>query len=125
MSEKRYTEDHEWVMVSGDEATVGISDHAQEQLGDIVFVELPAVGKTLAKGKEAAVVESVKAASEIYAPADGEVLAVNEALNDEPAKVNSDPEGDGWFFKIKLSDPSQVAALMDAAAYKAFVDGQG
>jgi glycine cleavage system H protein len=125
MSEKRYTEDHEWVMVSGDEAVVGISDHAQEQLGDIVFVELPAIGKALEKGKEAAVVESVKAASEIYAPADGEVLAVNEALTDEPAKVNSDPEGDGWFFKMKLSDPSQVAALMDAAAYKAFVDGQG
>jgi glycine cleavage system H protein len=125
MSEKRYTEDHEWVMVSGDEATVGISDHAQQQLGDIVFVELPEVGKTLAKGKEAAVVESVKAASEIYAPADGEVLAVNEALNDEPGKVNSDPEGGGWFFKMKLSDPSQVEKLMDAAAYKAFADGQG
>jgi glycine cleavage system H protein len=125
MSEKRYTEDHEWVMVSGDEAVVGISDHAQEQLGDIVFVELPAIGKALEKGKEAAVVESVKAASEIYAPADGEVLAVNEALTDEPAKVNSDPEGGGWFFKMKLSDPSQVAALMDATAYKAFVDGQG
>ena len=125
MSEKRYTEDHEWVMVSGDEAVVGISDHAQEQLGDIVFVELPAIGKALEKGKEVAVVESVKAASEIYAPADGEVLAVNEALTDEPAKVNSDPEGDGWFFKMKLSDPSQLAQLMDAAAYKAFVDGQG
>jgi len=124
MSEKRYTEDHEWVMVSGGEATVGISDHAQQQLGDIVFVELPEVGKKLAKGKEAAVVESVKAASEIYAPADGEVLAVNEALNDEPGKVNSDPEGGGWFFKMKLSDPSQVEKLMDAAAYKAFADGQ-
>jgi len=123
MSEKRYTEDHEWVMVSGDEATVGISNHAQEQLGDIVFIELPEIGKALAKGKEAAVVESVKAASEIYAPADGEVTAVNEALTDEPGKVNSDPEGDGWFFKMKLSDPSQVAKLMDAAAYKAFADG--
>jgi len=123
MSEKRYTEDHEWVMVSGDEATVGISDHAQEQLGDIVFIELPEVGKALTKGKEAAVVESVKAASEIYAPADGEVTAVNEALNDEPAKVNSDAEGSGWFFKMKLSDPSQVAALMDEAAYKDFIGG--
>jgi glycine cleavage system H protein len=123
MSEKRYTEDHEWVMVSGGEATVGISNHAQEQLGDIVFVELPAIGKALAKGKEAAVVESVKAASEIYAPADGEVLAVNEVLNDEPGKVNSDPEGDGWFFRMKLSDPAQVAELMDEAAYKAFVAG--
>lgn len=123
MSEKRYTEDHEWVMVSGDEATVGISHHAQEQLGDIVFVELPAIGKRLDKGKDAAVVESVKAASEIYAPADGEVTAVNEALNNEPGMVNSDPEGDGWFFKMKLRNPAQVAELMDAAAYKAFIGG--
>lgn len=123
MSDKRYTEDHEWVMVSGAEATVGISNHAQEQLGDIVFVELPAVGKRLDKGKEAAVVESVKAASEIYAPADGEVLAVNEALNDEPGMVNSDPEGGGWFFKMKLSDPAQLAPLMDEAAYQAFIAG--
>jgi glycine cleavage system H protein len=123
MSEKRYTEEHEWVMVSGGEATVGISNHAQEQLGDIVFVELPAVGKRLDKGKDAAVVESVKAASEIYAPADGEVTAVNEALNDEPGMVNGDPEGKGWFFKMKLSDPAQVADLMDAAAYKAFIGG--
>ncbi|GAB4374462.1 MAG: glycine cleavage system protein GcvH [Kiloniellaceae bacterium] len=123
MSEKRYTEDHEWVAVSGDEATVGISNHAQEQLGDIVFVELPEIGKALAKGKEAAVVESVKAASEIYAPLDGEVTAVNEALNDEPGKVNSDPEGDGWFFKMKLKDAAQLDGLMDAAAYKAFVEG--
>ncbi|MGF1593203.1 MAG: glycine cleavage system protein GcvH [Kiloniellaceae bacterium] len=123
MSEKRYTEDHEWVQVDGDEATVGISHHAQEQLGDIVFVELPEVGKALTKGKEAAVVESVKAASEIYAPADGEVVAVNEALNDEPGKVNGDPEGGGWFFRMKLGNPSQVADLMDEAAYKAFIEG--
>lgn len=123
MSEKRYTEDHEWVMVSGDEATVGISHHAQEQLGDIVFVELPAIGKQLEKGKDAAVVESVKAASEIYAPADGEVTAVNEALNNEPGMVNSDPEGSGWFFKMKLTKPEQIAELMDAAAYKAFIGG--
>jgi len=121
MSDKRYSEDHEWVQIDGDTAVVGISNHAQEQLGDIVFVELPDVGKTLVKGKEAAVVESVKAASEIYAPADGEVLEVNEALNDEPAKVNSAPEGDGWFFKMKLSDPAQLASLMDEAAYKAFI----
>jgi glycine cleavage system H protein len=121
MSEKRYTEDHEWVRVDGDVAVVGISDHAQEQLGDIVFVELPETGKTLEKGKEAAVVESVKAASEVYAPADGEVLEVNEALNDDPAKVNSDAEGEGWFFKMKLSDAGQIARLMDEAAYKAFV----
>lgn len=121
MSAKRYTEDHEWLDVDGDTATVGISDHAQEQLGDIVFVELPEVGKTLEKGKEAAVVESVKAASEIYAPADGEVLEVNEALNDDPGKVNSTAEGDGWFFKMKLSDPAQVESLMDEAAYKSFI----
>lgn len=121
MSEKRYSEDHEWVQIDGDVAVVGISNHAQEQLGDIVFVELPDVGKTLEKGKDAAVVESVKAASEIYSPADGEVVEVNEALNDEPAKVNSAPEGDGWFFKMKLSDPSQLDSLMDEAAYKAFV----
>ena len=121
MSEKRYTEDHEWVQIDGDTAVVGISNHAQEQLGDIVFIELPEVGKTLEKGKDAAVVKSVKAASEIYAPADGEVLEVNEALNDEPGKVNSAAEGDGWFFKMKLSDPSQVAALMDEAAYKSFI----
>ncbi len=124
MSDKRYTEDHEWLKIDGEEAVVGISDHAQEQLGDIVFIELPDSGKTLEKGSEAAVVESVKAASEIYAPADGEVLAVNEALNDEPGKVNSDAEGEGWFFKMKLSNPSQVANLMDEAAYKAFVEGQ-
>lgn len=123
MSEKRYTEDHEWVSIAGDEATVGISNHAQEQLGDIVFVELPQVGKRIDKGKEAAVVESVKAASEIYAPADGEVTAVNEALTDEPGMVNSDPEGGGWFFKMKLSNPDQLADLMDEAAYKAFTAG--
>lgn len=121
MADKRYTEDHEWITVEGDVATVGISNHAQEQLGDIVFIELPETGKALGKGKEAAVVESVKAASEIYAPADGEVVEVNESLNDEPGKVNSDPEGEGWFFKMKLSDASQVADLMDAAAYKDFV----
>src|SRR3546814_5965123 len=95
-------------MVAGDEATIGISNHAQEQLGDIVFIELPAVGKRLEKGKEAAVVESVKAASEVYAPADGEVTAVNEALADEPGMVNGDAEGNGWFFKMKLSNPGQV-----------------
>ena len=125
MSERRYTEDHEWLTIEGDVAVVGISNHAQEQLGDIVFVELPEVGKVLEKGKDAAVVESVKAASEIYAPADGEVLEVNEALNDEPGKVNSDPEGDGWFFKMKLADAGQVADLMDDAAYKSFAEGQG
>ena len=124
MSERRYTEDHEWLSVEGDTAVIGISDHAQEQLGDIVFVELPEVGKQLEKGGEAAVVESVKAASEIYAPADGEVIEVNEALGDEPAKVNSDAEGEGWFFKMKLSDPGQLAELMDEAAYKSFVEAE-
>ncbi len=125
MSNRRYTEDHEWLSVEGDVATVGISNHAQEQLGDIVFVELPEIGKTLAKGGEAAVVESVKAASEIYAPADGEVVEVNEALNDEPGKVNSEPESGGWFFKMKLADAGQLADLMDEAAYGSFVEGQG
>ncbi|WP_420345220.1 glycine cleavage system protein GcvH [Pelagibius sp.] len=125
MSQRRYTEDHEWLSVEGDVATVGISNHAQEQLGDIVFVELPEIGKSLEKGSEAAVVESVKAASEIYAPADGEVVEVNEALNDEPGKVNSEPESGGWFFKMKLSDAGQLADLMDEAAYGAFVEGQG
>ena len=124
MSERRYTEDHEWLSVEGDVALIGISNHAQEQLGDIVFVELPEVGKQLEKGGEAAVVESVKAASEIYAPADGEVIEVNEALGDEPAKVNSDAEGEGWFFKMKLSDAGQLADLMDEAAYKSFVEAQ-
>jgi len=125
MSNHRYTEDHEWLSVEGDVATVGISNHAQEQLGDIVFVELPEIGKALTKGSEAAVVESVKAAREIYAPADGEVVEVNEALNDEPGKVNSEPESGGWFFKMKLADAGQLADLMDEAAYGAFVEGQG
>lgn len=120
MSDVKFTEDHEWIKIEGDVGTVGITNHAQEQLGDIVFVDLPAVGKALAKGKEAAVVESVKAASEIYSPVDGEVIEVNEALADEPAKVNADAEGDGWFFKVKLADPSQLDGLMDADAYKDF-----
>jgi glycine cleavage system H protein len=119
MSETRYTEDHEWIRLDGDTATVGITNHAQEQLGDIVFVELPEVGKALGKGDEAGVVESVKAASEVYAPVSGEVVEVNEALGDEPATVNSDPTGQGWFFKIKLSDRSEFDGLMDEAAYRA------
>ena len=118
MSETRYTEDHEWIRLDGDTATVGITHHAQEQLGDIVFVELPETGQSLSKGDEAGVVESVKAASEVYAPVDGEIVEVNEALGDEPAKVNSDPTGEGWFFKITLADKSQFEALMDEAAYK-------
>ncbi|MBB5752036.1 glycine cleavage system protein GcvH [Prosthecomicrobium pneumaticum] len=119
---KRYTKDHEWIEIAGDEAVFGISHYAQEQLGDVVFVELPEVGKTLEKGGEAAVVESVKAASEVYAPVSGTVTAVNEALVDNPGKVNEAPEGEGWFAKIALSDPSELDGLMDEAAYKAFVE---
>ena len=120
MSDVKFTEDHEWIRIEGDVGTVGITNHAQEQLGDIVFVELPDVGKALTKGGDAAVVESVKAASEIYSPVDGEVLEVNGLLGDEPAKVNADAEGEGWFFKVKIADASQLDGLMDAEAYKAF-----
>ncbi|WP_138511691.1 glycine cleavage system protein GcvH [Maricaulis alexandrii] len=115
----RYTEDHEWITVEGDIATVGITAYAAGQLGDVVFVELPEVGKTLAKGDEFAVVESVKAASEVYAPVDGEITAINDSLEGEPATVNEDPSGAGWFVKIKLSDASQLDGLMDEAAYNA------
>ncbi len=117
-----YTEDHEWIAVEGDTATFGITDYAQSQLGDIVFVELPENGKALTKGAEAAVVESVKAASEVYAPVDGEVIESNALLADEPAKVNEDPEGAAWFVKVKLGDESQLADLMDATAYKAYLE---
>lgn len=119
----KYTEDHEWVRVEGDVAVVGISKYAAEQLGDVVFVELPGVGKVLDKGGEAAVVESVKAASEVYAPVGGEVAAVNDALSDKPETVNEDPEGSGWFVKLKLADAGQLDALMDEAAYAKFVEG--
>jgi glycine cleavage system H protein len=118
-----YTEDHEWIEVDGDTAIVGITDYAQSQLGDIVFAEVPAAGSTLKKGGDAAVVESVKAASDVYAPVSGTVLEGNEALGDDPALVNSDPEGEGWFFKLTLSDAGELDSLMDLAAYKAFVDG--
>ena len=123
MSTIRYSEDHEWISVAGGVGTVGVTDYAQEQLGDVVFVEVPEAGKDVEKGDEAAVIESVKAASELYAPVSGEVTEGNEALADEPGKVNSDPMGEGWFFKIKLSDPSELDALMDEAAYKSFVAG--
>ena len=119
----RYTKEHEWVKVDGDTATVGISPYAQEQLGDVVFVELPEVGKKVEKGKEMAVVESVKAASEVYAPIAGEVVEVNNALTDAPATVNVDALGKGWFAKIKLANKSELDGLMDEAAYKAYVDG--
>ena len=118
-----FTKDHEWISVEGGSATVGITDYAQAQLGDVVFVEVPPAGTQVSKGKEAAVVESVKAASDVYAPVSGEVTEGNAALEADPALVNSSPEGDGWFFKLALSNPSELDGLMDAAAYKAFVDG--
>ena len=117
-----FTDEHEWIDVAGDIATVGITDYAQEQLGDIVFVELPAEGTTFEKGDDAAVVESVKAASEVYAAVGGDVVEANDALVDEPAKVNDDPEGAAWFIKVKLADAGELEGLMDAAAYKAYVD---
>ncbi|UCH73776.1 MAG: glycine cleavage system protein GcvH [Rhodospirillales bacterium] len=125
MGDLRFSEEHEWVSVDGDVATVGISNFAQEQLGDVVFVELPEVGRSVNRGDEIAVVESVKAASEIYTPLTGEIVEVNMALADEPAKVNESPEADGWFFRLRMSDASQLVDLMDAAAYKTFVDEQG
>ena len=123
MSSMRYTNDHEWVRVEGDTAIVGISDYAQEQLGDVVFVELTDVGKSFAQNDDAAVVESIKAASEIYAPISGEILAVNDSLEDAPETLNSDPTGDGWMFKISIADAGEIDALMDEAAYKKFVEG--
>ena len=116
-----YTEDHEWLRVEGDVATVGITDYAQEQLGDIGFVEVPEAGKSLSKGDTAVVVESVKAASDVYAPVDGEVTEANETLSSEPALVNSAATGDGWLWKMKLSDTSQLDGLMDEAAYNAHI----
>ena len=118
MATIKYTKEHEWVRVDGDIGTVGITDHAQKQLGDLVFVDLPAVGKKIAKGDEAAVVESVKAASEVYAPVGGEVIEVNAAIGDDPAKVNADAMGGGWFFKIRIADPAELDALLDEAAYR-------
>jgi glycine cleavage system H protein len=117
----RYTRDHEWIRLEGDTATMGISDYAQEQLGDIVFVELPETGKQLAKGAEVAVVESVKAASEIFAPVAGEIIAVNGALADQPGVVNSDPEGEGWFVRLKVANAADVEALMTLEAYQEFL----
>ncbi|HEX6218808.1 MAG TPA: glycine cleavage system protein GcvH [Sphingomicrobium sp.] len=116
-----FTKDHEWIRVEGDNATVGISDHAQEALGDIVFAEVPEAGRSLTKGQEAAVVESVKAASDVYAPVGGEVTEGNAAIADDPALINRDPEGEGWFFKLKLADPSEVEGLMDEASYRDWV----
>jgi len=123
MADRKYTEDHEWVEVDGDSGVIGISEYAQEQLGDVVFVELPEVGKVLDRGDEVAVVESVKAAAEVYAPVGGQVLEVNEGLNGDPSLVNTDPFGDGWFAKLKLSDPDELDELMDEDTYKKFVEG--
>jgi glycine cleavage system H protein len=116
-----FTKEHEWVRVEGNNATVGISSHAQEQLGDIVFAETPDAGKSLRKGEEAAVVESVKAASDVYSPISGTVIEGNPALADDPAIINNDPEGAGWFFKLEVTDPSELEGLMDEAAYREFV----
>ena len=123
MSQTRYTKEHEWIRLDGGVATIGITDYAQQQLGDVVYVELPAIGKTVAKGGEMAVVESVKAASEVYAPVAGEIVAVNDALTATPALVNSSPAGDGWFTKLKPANVKDLGELMDEGAYKKFIDG--
>ena len=122
MSGLKYSKEHEWIRQEGEVATIGISDYAQEQLGDIVYVELPEVGKALEKGGEAAVVESVKAASEVYSPVTGEVVEVNGALDDDPSLVNSDATGEGWFFRVRLSAPGETDGLMDEAAYQDYTD---
>jgi glycine cleavage system H protein len=120
---KYYTEEHEWIVVAGNVATLGITDYAQAQLGDVVFVEVPTVGRKVKKGEETAVVESVKAASEVYSPVTGTVVEANEPLANSPITVNEDPEGAGWFCRIEMSDPAELEVLMDEAAYKAFVEG--
>ncbi len=125
MGETRYSKEHEWIRVEGDTGTVGITDYAQSQLGDVVFVEVPEVGRKASKGGQIAVVESVKAASEVYAPVSGEVTESNTALADNPALVNSSAMGDGWFFRLKLANRAELAELMDEAAYKAYVAGLG
>jgi glycine cleavage system H protein len=122
MSETKYTEDHEWIRIEGDVGTVGITDYAQGQLGDVVYVELPEPGKQVSQGGDMAVVESVKAASEVYAPVSGEVVAANETLGDKPECINGDPMGSGWFVKLKLKDKGELAKLMDEAQYKKFLE---
>jgi len=124
MSAPRFTKDHEWVRLDGDLAAIGITDFAQSQLGDVVYVELPEVGRRLDRGKAAAVVESVKAASDVFAPVSGEVAEVNDELAADPARVNADPMGEGWFLKMRLADPKELEALMDEAAYQRFVAAQ-
>ena len=116
-----FTQEHEWVRVDGDTATVGISNHAQEALGDIVFAEVPEGGRQVSKGQEAAVVESVKAASDVYAPVSGEIIEGNPAVADDPSLINSDPEGEGWFFRLKLADQGELDGLMDEAAYREWI----
>lgn len=123
MSDLRYTKDHEWIRLEGGVAVVGITDYAQNALGDVVYVEVPEAGKALTAGGEAGVIESVKAASEIYSPVSGEVIEGNAGLDSDPALVNSSPTGEGWIFKVKLADPSEIEKLMTEAEYKAFVDG--
>jgi glycine cleavage system H protein len=124
MTVLRFTRDHEWIRIEGDLAVVGITDYAQSQLGDVVYVELPEIGRRVEKGKEAAVVESVKAASEVYAPVSGEVAEVNEEIAADPAKVNADPMGEGWFMKLRLADPQELDGLLDEMAYQRFVEEQ-
>lgn len=123
MSEQRYTEDHEWVRIEGDLAVVGITDYAQEQLGDLVHIELPDIDREVERGEDAAVIESVKAAGDVKSPVSGIVVEVNEALEDDPSLINSDPTGDGWVYKLTLSDASELDSLMDEAAYQAFIAG--
>jgi glycine cleavage system H protein len=125
MADVKYTEEHEWISIEGDVGTIGISAYAQEQLGDVVFVDVPQAGRKVAKGESVAVVESVKAASDIYAPASGEVIEANAALAETPGDVNTEPMGKGWFFKMKLANKAELAGLMDQAAYDAFVKGLG
>ena len=123
MASVKYTKDHEWVRIEGDTVVVGITDYAQSQLGDVVYVELPEVGRRVQKGKEAAVVESVKAASEVFAPLSGEVVAVNSELSGEPGRINSDPMGEGWFMKLRIANAKEMDDLMDETAYNGFVEG--
>jgi glycine cleavage system H protein len=122
MSTLRFTKDHEWVRLDGDVATIGITDYAQSQLGDVVYVELPEIGRRVEQGKEAAIVESVKAASEVYAPVSGEIVAINDTLAGEPGKVNADATGEGWFFKMRLADPKELDRLMGEAAYQKLIE---
>ena len=123
MATVKYTKDHEWVRIEGDTVVVGITDYAQSQLGDVVYVELPEIGRRVQKGKEAAVVESVKAASEVFAPLSGEVVAVNSELSGEPGRINSDPMGEGWFMKLRIANAKEMDDLMDEKAYNGFVEG--